>query len=366
MKDYYRILGVSRDASQEEIKKAYRELAFKYHPDRNPGDSEAEERFKEINEAYQILGDPRKRSEYDRMLDGGVEGFGSLEDFFDQLFEDFTSIFTRRGRGTRRRWREKGADLLYRLRITLVEAARGVKKDISFTAPTSCSTCGGTGMAEGSQLISCPECGGRGVVVFSQGFFSFSRTCARCSGTGRIVDIPCRRCRGSGVVDEQRTLTVEVPQGAYSGLRLRYQGMGAPGKGGAPAGDLYIEIEIEEHPVFRREGDDLFIELPISFTDAVLGAEVEIPTVDGSEVFLRIPSGTQPGDILRVRGKGMPSLRTRRRGDLYVKVKVEIPRRLSQKQRELLEEFRKTEGRHSTPLHTFVEKLWDLVRRYIS
>ena len=365
MKDYYKILGVSRDASQEEIKRAFRELALKYHPDRNPGDPHAEEKFKEINEAYQVLGDPRKRAEYDRMLEGRSSGVDFVEDLFETLFEDFTSIFTGRRRGRRRRRSERGADLLYRLKISLVEAAKGVEKRIVFNAPARCRECGGSGVAPGSGWITCPECGGRGMVTFAQGFFSFSRTCARCEGTGSVMERACSKCGGRGLVEEERELEVSVPPGAYTGLRIRYAGMGAPGRGGGPPGDFFVEIEVEDHPLFRRQGDDLYMEVPVSFTDAILGAEVEIPLIDGKEALLKIPPGTQPGDVLRLRGKGMPSMRTGRRGDLYVKVKVEFPRKLTQRQRELLEEFRKIEQERSNPLRDFVERLRELVKKYL-
>lgn len=361
MKNYYEILGVSKDASQEEIKKAFRELALKYHPDRNPEDSSAEEKFKEINEAYQVLGDVQKRKRYDELLEGRGRGFGfeGIDDIFEDLFSEFTSIFTGR-RSRRRRRTERGADLLYRLKINLFEAARGVNKEISFTAPLLCDVCDGSGMKPGTGKRICPRCGGRGVVIMEQGFFSFSRTCPHCNGNGEIIETPCNRCNGKGVVDKERSITVEVPPGAYTGLRLRFSGYGEPGKAGPP-GDLYVEIEVEEHPVFKRDGNDLYIEIPLSFTDAILGTEVEIPSVDG-EVLLKIPAGVQPGQVLRLKNKGMPSLNGRR-GDLYVTVNVTIPKRLSKTQKNLIKEFKKTE-KASSPITDFIKRIKKMVNNY--
>lgn len=362
VKDYYQILGVSRDATQEEIKKRFRELALKYHPDRNPGDKNAEEKFKEINEAYQILGDPEKRRKYDEILEGRPDffGFGSIEEIFEDLFSDFTSIFTgsRRRRRERAQDRVRGSDLLYRLKIDLFEAARGVEKEISFSARSTCEECNGSGMSPGTGTVSCPECGGRGVIVYTQGFFSISRTCSRCAGSGYVLESPCSTCRGSGTVKRERTLRVKVPQGAYTGLRLRMQGYGEPGMRGGPPGDLYVEIEVEEHPFFKREGDDIYLEIPISFTDALLGTEVDVPSVDGS-VKVKIPQGAQHGQKLKIKNRGMPSLNGER-GDLYLILHLKMPSRLTKKQRELIEEFKREEG-SSSPLQEFLKKLKEFI-----
>lgn len=347
--DYYKILGVSRDATDEEIKKAYRKLALKYHPDRNQGSKEAEEKFKEICEAYEVVSDPQKRKNYDLFGHrGGAEGFGGFGDWsfstggFGDVFEDIFSDFF--GVGGRRRTRaERGADLRYNLEISFEEAVFGVEKKIRVPRWEHCDNCGGTGARPGTGLGVCPTCNGAGQIRFQQGFFSVSRTCSHCQGEGRFIKEPCPGCHGRKKVDKERALSVWIPAGVETGTRLKLSGEGEAGSHGGPPGDLYVVLTVKEHPLFKREGNDILCEIPISFVQAALGAEVEIPTLNG-KTFIRIPPGTQSGKVFKLKGKGVHNLRGYGVGDQMVKVHVKIPTKLNARQRELLGEFAKASG----------------------
>lgn len=356
-KDYYEILGVSRDASQAEIKKAYRRLALKYHPDRNKS-KEAEEKFKEISEAYAVLSDPEKRRLYDMYGHAGIDERYSQEDIFrsarfEDIFADlgfggidriFDIFF---GGGAARRAPARGADLRFDMEITLEEAAKGAEKVVSYRRLETCERCGGSGAEPGSGRVTCPACGGRGSVGFTQrtpfGTYSTFTTCSRCGGEGSIVSNPCRECRGAGRVERVRRLSVKIPPGVDSGARLRLAGEGEAGERGAPPGDLYIVIHVREHEIFKRVGNDLYIEVPITFSQAALGAEIEVPTIDGDSATVKIPSGTQTGETFRLRGRGMPLLNGYGRGDMVVKVVVRTPTKLSKEERELFERLAELE-----------------------
>lgn len=351
-RDYYDILGLGRNASDEEIKRAYRTLAKKLHPDANPGDSAAGEKFKELSEAYQVLSDPQKRKAYDTFghdgpqFPGAGSGAGRGDPFggsggMGDMFEDLLSGFF----GGRRRSAASGEDLQYELDLTLEEAARGGDRKISFERAEKCGTCGGSGAKAGTRPATCKTCGGRGQVHVSHGFFAISRPCHTCRGTGKIIESPCTACRGGGIVKGTRNLNVTVPPGVDSGMRIRLAGEGEPGDTGGDRGDLYLVVNVRKHELFERDGEDLLLELPIPFTTAVTGGELKLPTLDGGG-SLRIPPGTQTGQIFRVKGKGMPALRGRTKGDLMVRVAVELPRNISRKQAELLKEFEQ-ESSHS-------------------
>ncbi|MDR1661098.1 MAG: molecular chaperone DnaJ [Azoarcus sp.] len=345
-KDYYDILGVNRDASEDVIKKAYRKLAMKYHPDRNPDSREAEEKFKEAKEAYEILSDSKKRDAYDRFGHAGVEasmgpgggGFGGSFEFGDAFSDIFSDLFGGGGGGRGRSNVYRGADLRYNLEITLEEAARGAEKTIRIPTVEECETCNGSGAKPGTHATTCPNCGGSGQMRIQQGFFSLQQPCPKCHGSGRIIPEPCRNCGGAGRVKRQKTLEVKIPAGISEGMRLRHVGHGESGVNGGPSGDLYVEIHIRPHSVFEREHDDLHCEMPISFTTAALGGEIEIPTLDGV-ARLKIPAETQSGKAFRLRGKGIKNVRSQVRGDLLCHVVVETPVNLTERQRELLKEF---------------------------
>ncbi|PKO57339.1 MAG: molecular chaperone DnaJ, partial [Betaproteobacteria bacterium HGW-Betaproteobacteria-19] len=343
-RDYYEVLGVNRDASDDEIKKAYRKLAMKHHPDRNPDSKDAEAKFKEAKEAYEILSEPQKKAAYDRyghagvdqsMGGGGGQGFEGFGDAFSDIFGDiFGGAGGRGGRSNVYR----GADLRYNLEISLEEAARGAEKTIRIPTVEECGSCHGSGAKPGTQPKTCPTCGGAGQVRIQQGFFSIQQTCPKCHGSGRIIPDPCRDCGGAGRVKKQKTLEVKIPAGIDEGMRLRHGGHGEPGVNGGPAGDLYVEIHIRKHSVFERDHDDLHCEMPISITTAALGGEIEIPTLEGM-ARLKIPAETQSGKVFRLRGKGIKNVRSHTHGDLMCHVLVETPVKLTERQRELLEEF---------------------------
>ncbi len=376
-RDYYDILGVSRTASEAEIKRAYRRLAMKYHPDRNPGDREAEARFKEINEAYEVLRDPQKRAAYDRFghaafeagaAGGGAGGGGGGFDFsaFTEAFEDLFAEFM--GGGRRRAAATRGADLRYNLTITLEEAFAGKRVQIRVPTAVPCEACRGTGSEGGAEPQTCPACRGFGRVRASQGFFTIERTCPHCHGTGQVIRNPCRRCAGSGRVEGERVLAVDIPPGVEDGMRIRLAGEGEAGLRGGPPGDLYIFVAIAPHRLFRREGRDLYCRVPIPMTTAALGGEIEVPTVEGRRLRIAIPEGTQTGRIVRLRGHGMPELHGGPRGDMFVELVVETPVNLTRRQKELLREFEKAgreRERHHPQSEGFfakVKELWDELR----
>ena len=349
-RDYYEVLGVHRGATEEELKKAYRRLAIKYHPDKNQGDAEAEERFKELSEAYQVLSQTELRLRYDRFGHAGVgaaaggnagfgQGFPGFEDLFDMF--GFGDVFGGRAGGNRRGPR-RGSDLRYDVDITLEEAARGLKTKIRVPRLEGCETCGGSGAAEGSSPTRCTTCQGNGQVRYQQGFFSVARTCSQCRGTGTVIRDTCRKCRGEGRLQREKLLEIKMPAGVDNGSRLRIAGEGEAGELGGPHGDLYVMVHVKEHDVFERRDANLYCAIPVSFTQAALGAEITVPTLDGEEK-LRVGEGTQSGSVFRIKGKGMPVLGGRGRGDQYVAVNIITPTNLSREQRRLLEEFSKLE-----------------------
>ena len=347
-RDFYDILGVARNATDDEIKKAYRKLAMKYHPDRNPDSKEAEGKFKEAKEAYEMLSDPQKRAAYDQYghagvdpnmggFGGGGQGFGGFSDAFGDIFGDiFGGGSARGGRGGPQVYR--GADLRYSMEITLEEAAHGHETQIRVPSWSNCDSCGGDGAEPGSKVETCTTCHGAGQVRVAQGFFSMQQTCPRCSGSGKYIPKPCKKCHGAGKIKSQKTLEVKIPAGIDDGMRIRSSGNGEPGVNGGPSGDLYVEVHIKEHPVFQREGEDLHCEMPISFIDAALGGEIEVPTLSGKASF-DVPEGTQSGRVFRLRSKGIKSLRTALPGDLYIHVQVETPVKLNETQKDLLRKF---------------------------
>ncbi len=349
--DYYEVLGVPREAGDADIKKAFRQLALKHHPDRNPGDHTAEERFKAINEAYAVLSDPDKRAHYDRygrvdLPPGGID-LGGFGDLFEDLFEGF---FTGGGRAGARSRARRGDDLRYDLEITLEEAAKGLETRLQIPRLEICGPCKGSGVEAGSRRVPCPTCKGRGQLRFQQGFLTVARTCPHCGGEGTVNKNPCKECSGEGRVSQERTLKVRIPAGVEDGTQLRITGEGEGGLRGGPSGDLYVVAHVREHAFFSRHGNDLLCSLPVTFPQAALGAEVDVPVLDGT-AKLKVPAGTQNGEILRITGKGMPALHGRGRGDACYRVVVEVPAKLSARQRELLEEFdRPSTGGEQGPL----------------
>lgn len=356
-RDYYEVLGVPRDSSDEAIKKAYRKLAIKYHPDKNPGDKAAEEKFKELGEAYEALSDPQKRAAYDQYghaaFDPRSRGFGGgrpggFHDPFDIFREVFGgggggggSIFEDLfggGQGGDPNGPQRGSDLRYDMEISFEEAALGCEKDIPLTKLETCDVCHGSGAEKGSKILTCSTCGGRGQVVASRGIFSIAQTCPRCQGSGRIVEKPCRTCHGEGRRERTSHIKIKIPPGVDTGARLRSSGNGEAGARGGPAGDLYVVLHVKPHPIFQRDGDDLVCEVPVSFVHAALGAEIEVPTLQG-KATISIPSGTQNGTLFRLKGKGVKNVQGYGWGDLLIRVNVEIPTKLNAAQRAKLQEF---------------------------
>jgi len=374
--DYYELLGVPRSATADEMKKAYRKLAMKHHPDKNPGDKAAEQKFKEISEAYDVLKDEQKRAAYDRMghaaFEGGMRGgpgaggfhpggfdfeasgFGNV---FDEMFSEFMGGRTRQAEASSR-----GADLRYNMEITLEDAFKGLKKNIKIPTNVSCEVCQGLGSAKGTKPETCPTCHGQGKIRARQGFFTIERTCSHCHGLGQIIKDPCKTCQGSGRVRKEKTLSVNIPSGIEEGARIRLTGEGEAGlRGGAP-GDLYIFLHVKPHKLFHRDGTNIYCQVPISMTTATLGGEIEVPTIDAHKALVKIPEGTQSSKQFRIKGKGMSILRSSSRGDMYIQTLVETPVNLSKRQKELLEEFASLEKKsHSSPLSEgFFAKIKDL------
>lgn len=375
--DYYETLGVSKSASDDEIKKAFRKLAMKYHPDRNKGDKSAETRFKEVNEAYETLKDPQKRAAYDRYGDEGYKraasgggfnpgGFSSSQGFnfdfgsssFSDIFDDF---FTDNMGGGGHRSDMRGSDLRYDATLTLEEAFKGKDIELKLRTNVRCEECGGTGAEKGSKPRVCPHCHGRGRVKFSQGFFMVERTCSACNGTGQIIEKSCTVCRGAGRVSKSKTITVTIPAGVDNGARIRLPGEGEAGIRGGSSGDLYIFVAVRPHKLFRRDGKDIHCDVPISIVKAALGGEIEVPTIDGTKAIVKVPAGTQSGQMLKLRGKGMSVVRSVMRGDMYVHAIVETPVNLTDKQKELLKEFdsdSKTSCPRSDSFFAKVKEFW--------
>ncbi len=362
-RDYYEILGVNRQATEADLKSAFRKLAKEHHPDRNPDDKSAEQKFKELNEAYEVLKDPQKRAAYDQFGHaafeggrGGQSGFGpdfasSMSDIFDDLFGEFMGgrRGNQRGRGT---GRERGADMRYNMEISLAEAYAGKQAQIKVPTSVRCEPCSGTGAKPGTKPSACPTCAGSGKVRASQGFFTIERTCPSCHGRGEFIDDPCRSCDGAGRITKERTLQVSIPAGVEDGTRIRLAGEGEAGARGGPAGDLYIFLSIKPHEFFQRDGADVFCRVPIAMTTAALGGNIEVPTLDGSRVKMPIPAGAETGKQFRLKGKGMPVLRSNVQGDMYIQVEVETPKNLTRRQRELLEEFDKEAKADNSPAST--------------
>ncbi len=375
-RDYYEVLGVSKGASDDEIKKAYRKKAKELHPDRNSDNPNAEAQFKEVNEAYDALKDPERKAAYDRFghaaFDGSMGGGGrpgggfggGNADFasaFSDVFEDLFGDFMGGGRGGGQR-ATRGSDLRYNMRITLEEAFKGIQKTISVPGSVACDVCHGSGAAGGAEPTNCPTCSGMGKVRAQQGFFTVERTCPTCSGMGQIIKNPCTACGGAGRVNKDRSLSVNIPAGVETGTRIRLAGEGEAGLRGGPTGDLYIFIDVADHPIFERDGANLFCSVPVSMTSAALGGEIEVPTIDGGRSRVKIPAGSQSGRQMRLKGKGMPPIRGAGRGDMYIELSVETPVNLSSRQKELLREFESLGDGNNPQSSNFFSKVksfWD-------
>jgi len=365
-RDYYEVLGVEKSASADEIKRAYRRLAIKYHPDKNQGDKEAEAKFKECAEAYEVLSDEEKRKQYDQFGHEGLRGAGmhdfsrmNVEDIFSMFgFDDlFGSMFGGGGRGSRHADGMRGYDLETTVELSLKDIATGTEKTIEFTRQDLCEECSGSGTAKGSSPVQCPACGGSGQVVRGGGFFQMVSTCPQCKGSGQIIKNPCKKCKGSGRVPKKRTVSVKVPPGVHEGQGIRVAGEGEPGKGRAGRGDLYCYVRIKPHEFLQRDGNNLVTIVPVSFTQAALGATIEVPSLDGTK-GLKIPAGTQYGSIFRIKGQGLPDMRTHRTGDQLVQIVIETPTKLNSEQQELLKKFAEIENKNVSPkIANFFEKL---------
>lgn len=373
--DYYDILGVSRNASADDIKKSYRKLAMKHHPDQNPDNEEAEHKFKSISEAYEALSDDDRRAAYDRFghsafegagpggpgaHPGGFDFSGGFADIFDEMFGDFVGG----GGGRRRGSAARGSDLRYNMEISLADAFKGKQSTIRVPTSVTCETCKGSGGEGGAQPVACPTCQGQGKIRAQQGFFTVERTCVSCRGSGRIIDKPCKDCQGAGRVAKEKTLSVNIPKGVEDGTRIRLGGEGEAGMNGAPAGDLYLFLSVKPHRIFQREGADIHCRVPIPMVTSSLGGAIEVPTVDGGRVRVTIPTGTQSGHQFRIKAKGMPVLNSKMHGDMFVQAIVETPMNLTKRQKELLEEFGKTGSPEKTSpesegFFTRVKELWE-------
>lgn len=375
-RDYYELLGLSKGASADEIKKAYRAKAKELHPDRNADNPNAETQFKEVNEAYDVLKDADKKAAYDRFghaaFEGGMGGGGrpggqgdftsAFSDVFDDLFGDFMGGGRRSGGRNRA---TRGSDLRYNLRVSLEEAYTGLQKSIKVPTSVQCGSCNGTGAESGSEPTTCPTCSGMGKVRATQGFFTVERTCPTCSGLGQMIKNPCRSCSGAGRVEKDRSLSVNVPAGVETGTRIRLSGEGEAGMRGGPAGDLYIFIEVEEHKIFNRDGLNLFCRVPVSMSSAALGGDIEVPTIDGGRSRVKIPQGSQSGRQMRLRGKGMPAIKSSHSGDMFIELAVETPVNLTSRQKELLREFEKLSednNPESTSFFSSVKSFWDTMK----
>ena len=370
-RDYYEVLGVGRGASADDIKRSYRRLAMKHHPDKNPGNAEAEAKFKECAEAYEVLSDTDKRKRYDQFGHEGLRGVG-MRDYSHMQWQDISSMFEDvfegiggfgdlfgMGRRGRRTGPARGYDLETTVELALEDIAGGVEKTIEFTRQDTCAGCSGSGSAKGKPPSRCPSCGGSGQIQRAGlgGFFQMVSTCPKCQGAGKIIMNPCRKCRGTGHVPKPRTLSVKIPAGVHEGQGIRVTGEGEPGRNGGPRGDLYCYVRVRAHPFLMRDGNDLVSTVPVSFTQAALGATIEVPSLDGTREF-RIPPGTQHGSTFRIKGEGLPDLRTRRKGDQLVRITIEIPRRLTSEQEELLRDFDRTQDSSAMPeSSSFFEKL---------
>lgn len=372
-RDYYEVLAIDRSASESDIKSAYRKLALKYHPDRNPNDKVAEDKFKEAAEAYGILADPQKRARYDQFGHAGVTGASGRPDFDPTIFSDFGDIFggfgDLFGGGKRRRGGPtRGSDLRYDLSISFDQAATGTETTLQIPRMEVCQRCNGTSVEPGKQPETCPQCAGQGQVRYQQGFLTVARTCGQCRGQGKIIKHPCTNCRGQGGIEQSRKLTVKIPAGIATGQQLRLQGEGEHGSAGGPTGDLYVVVQVEEHDFFRRDGDDLWCEISVSFPTLALGGEISIPTLGDKTEKLKVPPGTQPESRLPVRNEGMPRVSARGRGDLYVVVQAEVPAKLSPEQKELLQQLDNTmpnkcskpQARHTSDDRPFFDRVRDI------
>ena len=374
-RDYYEVLGLSKGASADEIKKGYRSKAKELHPDRNTSDPSAESKFKEANEAYDVLKDPERKAAYDRFghaaFEGGMGGGGgqrqgdfssAFSDVFDDLFGDFMGGGQRGGGRSRA---SRGSDLRYNLEISLEDAYSGLQKSINVPTSVQCSPCNGSGAAGGSEPSTCPTCSGMGKVRASQGFFTVERTCPSCSGMGQVISNPCSSCGGQGRSNKDRSLSVNVPAGVETGTRIRLSNEGEAGLRGGPAGDLYIFIEVRDHKIFQRDGNSLFCRIPVSMSGAALGGDIEVPTMDGGRSRVKIPAGSQSGRQMRLRGKGMPAIKSAQKGDMFIEIAVETPVNLTSKQRELLREFEALSEDNNPESKSFfssVKSFWDTMK----